>query len=776
LSLARLEADVERWALIIAIEDYPKMLANFNGTLPGTNQAAHDFLNWVTTVKSVPTANVVACAGTACAWRTTGTTRREIIDAFTDIVTRARAAAAADELYVFFSGHGIAYSKDPNDPAIDVLVGSDFVNPAASGGACIIIQEIKRSLRMALGPGKHFYFIDACRNPIDVGDIRPATLDVVWGPSRRENATTYVLFSTAPGDVAKVNSGFGVALLDALKGLERAKTWVGGRMFVTFESLCAYVQLVLKKNDLDPEKQGPADGKIVELVPVPISACEVEIVNATPADTFLLKIADARQALRPPVNFQGARQIVPLPPEDYFLDLSTTGGAPVLQIAPPVSPDGVDLYESRKVQFQIPAPGTPPTPSAPPAPPDSTIQVFGVPNTELLLHDLSTDSRTNIPITEAELITKLNPGSYRASVRDGNVELASQTFTLLPGSSLKLNFKPTASPGAHASLLNSLPMRGFLVNFSETLSDVPDWNLSLWLAVIGASRILADPDTFSKLKDLPLENFENASQGQSVLYILAGEQASNLLPVWATGREPQWQSMQPVPGIGGLFQQKFEFKPGPLLVSYGFGDQTFTVQAYGLPNRATFLTFARQEGKPRQIQQFIFPIHSLFQLISRTEMDYLERTRPLPRVRYMSTAQRLFALQSPIEGQAYKQSDHFWFDLLYHKWLDPIMALIACYELIRRGAVEAQMETMREVLANMRTYFPNIPDTEIIAGLLGEPKKLSTNPPLLLDGLMTLSTREGLPLPAANLEFSGIWTMWRNALLLPGAVTVAARS
>jgi hypothetical protein len=150
-------------------------------------------------------------------------------------------------------------------------------------------------------------------------------------------------------------------------------------------------------------------------------------------------------------------------------------------------------------------------------------------------------------------------------------------------------------------------------------------------------------------------------------------------------------------------------------------------------------------------------------------------TQPLPRVRYLSTAQRLFALQSPIEGQAYRQSDHFWFDSLYHQWLDPIMALIACYELIRRGAVENQKGLIKKVLFNMRKYFPGIPDTEIIAKLLGEPHQLSKNPPLLLDGLMALGAREGLPLPAANLEFSGIWTMWRNALLQPGAEVAAAR-
>lgn len=755
------------WALIVAIEDYPKMAANFNSKLPGTNQAANDFRDWVTKAKNVPTGNIVACAGPGCPWRTTGTSRREIVDAFTDIVTKSR--YAADELYVFFSGHGIGFSKDPNDPAIDVLVGSDFVSPAASGGACLIFQEVKESLRVAVGPGKHFYFIDACRNPMQSGDIRPATLDVVWGRSGKANATTYVLFSTAPGDIANVSSGFGVALLSGLKGSERAKTWVGGKMYVTFESLCAFVQRALKKSDLDPEKRGPADDRIVELVPVPVSTCQVEVLNAAADDTFLLKIADVRQAQRGPVNFQGPKKSVPLPPEDYLLDLTTSAGIPVVQIAPPVSPEGVDLYETRTVQFQIPSPGSPPPAPAPPALSDSTLHILGAPSTDLLIHDLSTDSKVSIPMASDEFVTTLKPGPYKASVCDGNLELASRNFTLVPGATLKVDFKPKPSSGAHVSLLEGLPTRGALVSFSETLSDVPDWDLSLWLAVIGGARILADPDSFSKLKDLPLENFEKASPGQSILYILAGEQAVNDIPVWTTGRNPQWNPMQPVPGITGLFQQKFEFKPGPLLATCGFGGQRMTVQVYGLPNRATLLTFANQEGKARQIQQFIFPIHSLFKEISRKELDYLEYTRPLPRVRYMSTAQRLFALQSPIEGQAYKQSDHFWFDLLYHKWLDPIMALIACYELIRRGAVENQKGLMKEVLINMREYFPGIPDTEIIAMLLGESHQLANDPPLLIDGLLALKTREGLPLPAANLEFSGIWTMWRNALPLPGS-------
>jgi hypothetical protein len=763
-----------KWALIVAVQDYPNIFKGLDSKLPETYKSAKGFRDWITSVKSVPAANLVVCAGSDLSWRTTGTTRAEILGAFTDIVTRSR--ENADELYVFFAGHGIGFSEDPNEPAIDILIGSDFTNPAASGGACLIFTEIKERLRVALGPGKHFYFVDACRNPMKVGEIKPATIDVIWGRSTRANATTYVLFSTAPGDVAKISSGFGDALLKGLKGTGRAKTWVGGKMYVTFDSLCTFVQRELQKNDLDPEKKGPADGNIVEVLPVPTIQCDVRVAGATTSDKFVLRIVDVRQGQRNPVNFQGATQVVAVSPEDYLLDLTASSGAPVSQVDPPASPDGVDLYQNGKVEFQILPPGTPPPVPFPIPPPQSSIRIFGIPTTEVFLHDLATTALPiKIPITKDEIETTLKPGSYRAHVRDGNLDLDTQDFKLAPNTSITLDFRPSISAGAHQSLSQTIPTRGPLVNFSETLSDVPDWNLSLWLALLGASRILADPHTFSKLKDIPLETFEQAQPKKSVLYILSGEQDINESPRWAIGTT-EWRSMQSVPGVPGLFQQQFQFEPGPLLVSYGRTNDTTTVQAYGLPNRATLLTFAIHERGGRQIQQFILPIHSLFDQISGRELDYLTKiTQPLPRIRFMSTAQRLFASQTPIQGQTYKESDHYWFDLLHHKWLDPVMALIACYELVRRGAAKDQITTMREVLSNMRTYFAGIPDTEIIAQLLGEPSNPSKNPPLLLDGLMALTMRDFLPLSAANLDFTGIWTSWRNALPLP-AVVVAERA
>src|SRR5262249_7070799 len=154
---------------------------------------------------------------------------------------------------------------------------------------------------------------------------------------------------------------------------------------------------------------------------------------------------------------------------------------------------------------------------------------------------------------------------------------------------------------------------------------------------------------------------------------------------------------------------------------------------------------------------------------------YLKKQEPLPMLRYMSTAQRLFAMQAPIEGNTHRQSDDYWLDLLFGKWLDPVMALISCYELIRRGAAESQRNIMREVLHNMRTYFPGIPDTEIIAMLVGEPHSPPTTTPLLMDGFMALGATDILLLGEEGLDFDSIWTSWRNTLPLSESQNNALR-
>lgn len=756
------------WAMIIAVEDYPNLASGWARKLPDTNKAGADFLDWVMRVKNVSSSNIIACADATSAWRTTGNTRQEIVNAFTSLVTRAR--DQADEVYVFFSGHGIGFAEDPFEPAIDLLIGSEFSHPSTSGGACLQVKEIKEKLRVALGPGKHFYFIDACRNPLGKQDISPTNLGVVWGRSTRGNATTFVLFSTAPGDIANVNSGFNKVLLSGLKGSSRAKAWVGGKMYVTFDTLFLYVRRTLKKDDLEFEKKGPlaANSDIVELFPIPTSRCDLRVIGAGPADQFTLTVADVRTAPRPPIAFVGPQTTVSFPPEDYLFRLTTAAGDGVPQIDPPPDAAGVDLYEDREVQFQIgPGVGLPPQAPLDASTQIASVRISGPTGTDVSLQDLASGATKTLRIDRTQLTTSLEPGRYKVRLQDGNFKLRSERFDVPPGTTLDMDLSPKPSSGAQLSIARTLPNDGMSIDFSESLSNVPDWDLSLWLALLGASRILAPRDLFSKLQSIALETFADATPEKSAVYVLAGELEGTEATACGVGLRPHAKPMQPVPDVPGLFQTKLELTPGPLLVTYAAGSgPTTTIATYALPNRATLLTFARDERTGQQIQQFILPIYSLSHRLSAKELEYLQRQQPLPMLRYMSTAQRLFALQAPIEGHTYRQSDDYWLDLLYGKWLDPVMALIACYELIRRGAAEKQRNAMQEVLGNMRRYFPGFADTEVIAMLVGEPYIRPTTAPLLMDGFMALGATDILPLGDEGLDFNSIWTSWRNALPL----------
>jgi hypothetical protein len=784
------------WALIIAIEDYPKITSGLARQLPGTNKGASDFREWVMTVKRVPDSNIIGCADASCGWRTTGNSRQEIVDAFDSLVQRARGNAA--EVYVFFSGHGIGFSEDPNLPMIDVLIGSEFSAPSKSGSACVRFQELKETLRVALGPGKHFYFIDACRTAMDAKAIKPSVLDYVWGNSGLGNATSFVLFSTAPGDVANIGSGFNTALLSALKGNGRAKVWIGAKMYVTFDSLCDYVRQALNKSDLEPEKKGPLDGGIVELSPIPKSECAVEVIGAGLTDRFILKAFDVRQpvdvreAPRVSVPFVGPQEKVSFLPDDYRLRLTTDRDADVPQIDPP-GPAAINLYEHSKVRFQV---GPQPVPPSPPAPSVANMQISGTPGTDLSLKELSSGLTQTMRMGYEASTATVAPGRYKAQLRDGNFKLESILLDVSPGATLKVDLGPAVSRGALRSLSKMVPTRGKLVDFSETLSDVPDWNLSLWLAVLGGARILAARDRFSKLQSLQLETFADAVPGKSILYVLAGELEGAPAPACDVRTKPKitlferilmklglatpetnWKPMRPVPEVPGLFEMKLEFEPGQLLVTYAANERSSTsILVQGLANRATLLTFARDESKRQEIQQFILPIHSLNKYFSDQELYYLGRDNLLPAMRYMSTAQRLFALQAPIEGNTYHGGDDYWFDLLHHNWLDPIMMLISCYELIRRGKLNENRSLIDEMLDIMRSYFPGIADTDVIAKLVNGKESPPTQTPLLMDGLIAIGVLGDLPLPQEKLDFSGIWTSWRNAVAVQATAPDSKKS
>ena len=202
---------------------------------------------------------------------------------------------------------------------------------------------------------------------------------------------------------------------------------------------------------------------------------------------------------RASVKFKGPLTTVPLSPDDYLFRLTTAGGIEVAQIEPPKQPDGVDLYDDRKVRFEIGLPAQPIVPG-PLIAEAANITFTGIPNAEVFLQELATGQTQRIDLQSSVLRKTLQPGQYKAKLQDGNFKLNSFRLNVSPGASINLDFAPKASQGAKLSLSRMLETHGSLIDFSGILSGVPDWNLSLWLAVLGGSRIVAAADSFPSSK------------------------------------------------------------------------------------------------------------------------------------------------------------------------------------------------------------------------------------------------------------------------------------
>ncbi|MDN5856804.1 MAG: caspase family protein, partial [Actinomycetia bacterium] len=230
-------------ALIIAIENYPHASGLLAKTLPGTHDAARRMFTWLTGARGIAVQNVwvntddagFPAAPGRLSLATGGAIRQSIADLVDD------GAGRTDQLFVFFSGHGCSREGiDRYDlpEVMDYLVPSEVAKFDRSPLDLISVPELWKSLQIWLGPGEHYYFIDACRN--DVGPVPHAGLrisrDRVVG-----KPAVYRLNSAGRGAIAATSSGFVGFLVDGLGGRGRAKRWRGQRVGVYFDSLFEHV-------------------------------------------------------------------------------------------------------------------------------------------------------------------------------------------------------------------------------------------------------------------------------------------------------------------------------------------------------------------------------------------------------------------------------------------------------------------------------------------------------------------------------------------------------
>jgi hypothetical protein len=751
-------------ALIIAIEAYPNA-GGMAKTLEGTLQAGIDFRNWLQdklkTEGRDGDAHIIFCSSPVQASGRAATSR-DIRDALKELKEKGR--SSTEELFVFFSGHGFAFVQGPGSRP-DIVISSDYVDETDI--QCFFkVDSLVAWLRDHLGPGKHYYFIDACRNHLTSSQVGSGG-QLPWDSQVLADASSFVLQSTVSGSVGSVKGLFPQALLKGLKGQGKAKLWDDNdrdAMVVRYDSLRSYLKETLHATQPITSKVegelGESDVVFMTIKPVPNVRCTIEIQGYSQGDQGTITAQRHRAPPSGPESILDAPHVLELQPDRYVFDVTINGIKGVPLFANAVR--GVDLYEDMTLSFQKVAVGGALNAAleksgfaAPPAAELARVE-FDIPaNSQGLLHNLETGEEFK---GSSEQTLRLPPGAYAATVRDRDHRLLLDTKLELSARE-RITLRPSSS---RVSIAQQLPSGDQGLFFSESMGGgVADPDLNLWLSLLGAGRILGPRGDYSKLAPFPLHNFVNERRGTSPLYVLAALEGGNTDARFEVGLTPvgntSWQEAgKPMPGIREAY---FRASPGAQLVSFRLdGGPSYTVASHTAPNRAMLITLSLDAEGELYLCQYLLPLGHLVEWLPREVQNRLQGRNHLNDVRFITQVSRAFRKrQQVLELIQGEELD----DLLHTKWLDPIAASLAAYELLRRG----KSEDIPEVVANLTEFFQDFPDAAALARLNGQDVARPPGPPLFLDGLRAFPNyAEWLPLPAGYLDFTSPWTAWRGAV------------
>ena len=794
-------------AFIIAIEEYPDVTeAGMAKKLDGTLKAALKFKEWVEAKwrsdgRSDEDTQMVFCSEPRQDGFGIGATRDDLVQALIDLQKTGK--NMTDELLFYYSGHGYAFVSDA--PRSDIIVGSDFRNSEISINRCINLDETINWLRSCMGVGKQYYFIDACRLKMKANRIAAPGNSFSPKSGATGEPTTYVLHSTITNAASVVEGAFQKSLQDGLKGVGKAKTWdddVEDAMFVRYDSLRIYLTEKLK-HDQPIEHQvlgqeGESDGILYTLKPVPEIDCNIKIKGASASEKGEIKYRHIRARNFDSEKFNALPATLRVPPGTYKIQVELDKGS-----VEPGNALKVELYDPKHLTFTkaTPSPplGAPKLPSFDHPGPDfsamrppslneavSGLESFGgggrrprrrasrprrAPRLYGVNVILPLDATAELQHVSSRAITvvsgngevELPGGNYTGTLRgaDGTA-LEKRSFKV--STALKeLNLTDWHANRPMRSIASHFPAHEDSLQFSESLShERTEPDLAMWLAVIGAGRILSrNEGTYYKLGQLPLREFWNDTPTTASFYVLAGfeDPATRVEISISEGVSPHWIDPRR-PGDLDLHEAYAERPPGQHFVTVRINEgMSYTFASFTMPNRCTFITLVQGPDRQPQFIQYLLPVGALSEHLHPAVQDRIDERNSLDDVRQFTRMFRSYRARQDVFATLSSLSLN---DFLYHKWGNPIASSLAAYELMRRG----EMRHMAQVSSNMREFFPELPDSWAIDGLAsGSGPVALPGMPLFLDGLRAVQDYDGLsPFPSSHLDHSRPWTTWRGVI------------
>jgi len=815
-------------AFVIVIEDYSQ--GKFLPSLPGVNKDGKIFIQWLLTKKGVKPADILCCAGKGFKGRTTGTSSADIINEMTKAVTNW-ADKTDEFYFCFsghgFSYSTSTFEKSVDilvaSDFKDLATGgraclqlneikTKLWKALGPRHHYYFIDACRNQIQPdAISPaGTGLGFASSQLGTPTIYKMFSTALGAV---SKTQSGFTPLLIKglNGAGRAKGLRSGHMYVIFDLLCQYMKNNLQPSGQ-------------------DVDFDREGSGDGYLLELLPIPQTKCEINVAKASTNDNFTLTISDIK-GLGKTKKFKGPSYSLSLFPDDYFFKLKHASGSvrqkappdtePVdlydprlvsFELEPPQSSTSKATKARRPMESKGPGKGGgivsggPKDPGAvggrPRRRPMSGGAAGGISGTKIGGGSIgfgfageAPPSRTGTlnlntapPLhSELEVLNvrtgavirskrkvrrKLTPGEYVVKLRERGITVSRQDVVVKSGQENTINLLERPKDSVRTAILDTVradEVDGASV-FSETfLGPLASQDLGLWLSLFGASRILGQRGQHKKLERLPLDNFKDVKKDGAAIYVLAGfEQSEGPFGIGvSSGPDVKWEKLKQVKGLPGIYEQKFAASPGSHLLSLKLPDRLpLTVAVHCLPNRATLVTFTQDvEGRPT-LHQFILPLRHLIIYLDPTVRSYLNGNM-LSLVRTMTLAQSQFARKRSVQEQLTASDRKVWLDLMHHKWLDPIMALIAAYDVIRHEGIKKAKKSLGVVDHNLRKYFPGIGDVEAVSKLLGTNWRMPTSPPLFLDGILAfdeIQEKQMLPLSPHLLDYSSSWTTWRGAV------------
>lgn len=715
-------------ALIVALENYPAgaELARLEGTV----SRAYEFVEWLLKVRGAAPRDVFLCVspdpecppGTPGGVRAYEATKAGIRSA---AMTLAKEGMDSDaDVFILVSGHGGRVGGS------DVLMASDY--QSGDGFNCLRLDELHTWLLPAMGPGTHYWFVEACRN-----EVKFAVADLALGKqtSAKGWATSNELFATAPGAAAPAQSKFPQTLLSSLHGKGRAIDWLEGYYWVTFPVVAKVVCDALEPEGVDVDvREDRVPGRILQLTEVPDVTVIVEILGARSGERYQLVLGSGA---RPPIIrwLTGPEQQINVPPGHYYGSLLRDASEETRRVSPPPDTE-IPIYELTRLRFDR---------NRSTVGPDAGITVVGptAPPASVRIIRATGDMWLGAG-TEAGLSVRLQ-GPLNVELFDRDEPMGSKEHR---GQGMLYTDDFFRGQYTFGELSNRAPAEAVVVD--------PDPALKLSLL---AAAAIGDIAPYSPAV-AALPKFDGLTATQASVYAVTPAGGG----VMTVHSELQSAELTPIRGLAPAYcHAAVPADPAePHRVHLKIPGADMVIPTVALAGRVTVIVLQPAPVAPGRRGEW--RVHQF--ALQPGHLAANGPAAPLSAIRFSVLVQRRIAEGRPaMAAQPDPEHAKLWAQILEGRWPDPITMLLTAYELVRRGALagngRSAFLTLIRALEEYGGAFTA--DLAVLNALAAGREPQSGGEPLALDGLVALGGQDPIPGPEGMaLDYRSVWTRWRS--------------